>query len=110
MIAPLIGRGMRRAKRTSSIMDSQLNHSGATTAKDGAMFGRTILVCVLLLGTGSGARADTQEHDADVREACHHVLSPAMATEHPDFERRIYNRCIELQLKVMWRLRAEDWQ
>lgn len=50
------------------------------------------------------ARADPQEHETEARVACRHILSPAMATAHQEYEKHLYWRCVELQRKVPWRL------
>jgi hypothetical protein len=73
------------------------------------MFGRIIVASFLCLSTGVSARANSQEHSDAVLDACRHILSPAMATAHPEFERQIFSRCIELQQKVQWQLDPNDY-
>jgi hypothetical protein len=64
----------------------------------------------LCLGAGLSARAEPQNHADEARAACVHILSPAMATDHPEFERQLYDRCVALQMKVTWVLKVEDYQ
>ena len=45
-----------------------------------------------------------ESHETEARAACRNILSPAMATAHPEYEKRLYWRCVELQRKVPWRL------
>lgn len=63
---------------------------------------RAALGFSLFLATGFQALADDRETKA--REDCRHILSPVMLAVHPAFERRIYDRCVELQRNV-WYLR-----
>ena len=50
------------------------------------------------------------EHHDEVIAACRHILSPAMATLHPEYEHHIFRRCVELQESAPWRLRVEQYQ
>jgi hypothetical protein len=69
-----------------------------------------IAATFLCLGAGSYARAEPQNHADEARAACVHILSPAMSTDHPAFERQLYDRCVALQMKVTWVLKVEDYQ
>ena len=56
------------------------------------------------------APGHADDHETEVRAACRHILSPAMATAHQSYEKYIYWRCVELQMKVPWRLPADEYQ
>jgi len=65
----------------------------------------TIFLAAVWLGFLICSLAHAEEsHETEARAACRHILSPAMATDHPEFERQLFERCVELQRKVPWRL------
>jgi len=68
------------------------------------------LALVVLLLIIHAARADESTHQDEVVQACRHILSPAMATVHPEYERYLFELCVERQAKVTWHLRAEEYQ
>jgi len=49
-------------------------------------------------------------HETEARAACRHILSPAMATAHQEYEKHLYWRCVELQRGVPWRLTTDQYQ
>ena len=51
-----------------------------------------------------------ESHEAEARAACRHILSPAMATAHQEYEKHLYWRCVELQRGVPWRLTTDQYQ
>ncbi len=63
-----------------------------------------------LIGVALCLAAHADEHHDQAVAACRHVLSPAMATAHPIYERIIFDRCVELQDKVRWHLQTDQYQ
>jgi len=75
-----------------------------------AMFWFVVAVAAFFLFCLAVEVAVADEHHDEAVKACRHILSPAMATAHPEYEHHIFRLCVERQDRVPWRLHAEHYQ
>ena len=74
------------------------------------MIAMRLLTAVVIAWAFTGVSVRAEDHAQEVTAACRHILSPAMATMHPEFERKLFEECKDRQMRVKSRLDYSEYK